>query len=121
MSVIGEPVSSVKIHTPRWVEATKSLPAYAVVEGSIFPVDPDGWAINFRVLLPASWSRRAMQWGGGGMNGMITVRESGNPMISKGFAIYGSDAGHQFSGMGGPGGTQVKPLATELPLAMNGP
>jgi hypothetical protein len=112
-SAIGEPVSSVILYPPRWVEVTESTPAYAVVEGSIFPVDPDGWPINFRVLLPATWSRRAMQSGGGGMNGMITVRESRNPMINKGFAIYGSDAGHQFSGMmGGPGGMQSKPLAT---------
>ncbi len=111
-SAIGEPVGSVTLYPPRWIEATDATPAYAVVEGSIFPVDPNGWPINFRVVLPASWSHRAMQSGGGGMNGMITVRESRNPMLSKGFAIYGSDAGHQASGMGGPGGMQSKPLAT---------
>lgn len=110
-SAIGERVSSVKLYAPRWVEATGATPAYAVVEGSIFPVDPNGWPINFKVLLPATWSYRAMQSGGGGMNGMITVREGNNPMLSKGFAIYGSDAGHQASGMG-PGGMQSKPLAT---------
>ena len=102
VSAIGEPVSSVKLYTPRWVEATDATPAYAVVEGSIFPVDPNGWPINFRVLLPASWSRRAMQAGGGGMNGSITVREGKNPMIDKGFVMYGSDSGHQ-GGMGGRG------------------
>jgi hypothetical protein len=61
VSDIGEPVGSVKLYTPRWIEATDATPAYAVVEGSIFPVDPNGWPINFRVLLPASWSNRAMQ------------------------------------------------------------
>lgn len=111
-SAIGEPVNSVKIYNPRWVDATESSPAFALVEGSIFPVDPNGWPINFRILLPSRWSRRAMQSGGGGMNGMITVRESRNPMIGKGFAIYGSDAGHQIKGMGGSGGMQIKPLAT---------
>jgi hypothetical protein len=111
-SAIGEPVSSVKLYAPRWVEATDGTPAYAVVEGSIFPVDPNGWPINFRVLLPASWSHRAMQSGGGGMNGMITVREGKNPMINRGFVMYGSDSGHQISGMGGFGGMQNKPLAT---------
>jgi len=90
VSAIGEPVGSVKLYVPRWVEATGSTPAYAVVEGSIFPVDPNGWPINFRVLLPASWSHRAMQAGGGGMNGSITVREGKNSMINKGFVIYGS-------------------------------
>jgi len=110
-SAIGEPVSSVILYSPRWVEATNDIPAYAVVEGSIFPVDPNGWPINFRVLLPASWSLRAMQTGGSGINGIITVREGRNPMLNKGFAIYGSDAGHQASGMGF-GGMQSKPLAT---------
>jgi pimeloyl-ACP methyl ester carboxylesterase len=111
VSDIGEPVSLVKLYAPRWVEATDASSAYAVVEGSIFPVDPKGWPINFRVLLPASWSLRSIQSGGGGMNGMITVREVGNPMLNRGFAIYGSDAGHQASGMG-PGGVRNKPLAT---------
>lgn len=111
-SEIGEPVSSVKLYQPRWIEATDASQAYGVVEGSIFPVDPNGWPINFRVLLPASWSHRAIQAGGGGINGTITVREGKNPMLDKGFALYGSDSGHQAGGMGFPGGAQNKPLAT---------
>lgn len=111
-SAIGEPVSSVKLYPPRWIEANESAPAYAVVEGSVFPVDPNGWPINFRVLLPANWSRRSAQMGGGGMNGTITVREGRNPLLNKGFALYGSDSGHQAGGMGGFGGQQSKPLAT---------
>lgn len=111
VTAIGEPVSSVILYPPRWIEATEYTPAYAVVEGSIFPVDPDGWPINFRVLLPASWSRRAVQSGGGGMNGVITVREGRNPLINKGFVIYGSDSGHQSSGPGGRGGMQSGSLA----------
>ena len=107
-SDIGEPVGSVKLYESRWVEATDATPAYAVVEGSIIPVDPQGWPINFRVLLPASWSQRAMQAGGGGMNGTITVREGRNPLLNKGFVLYGSDSGHQAGGMFG--GMQ-KPLA----------
>ena len=110
-SEIGEPVGSVKLYEPRWIEATDAALAYGVVEGSIFPVDPNGWPINFRVLLPASWSHRAMQAGGGGINGIITVREGRNPMVDKGFAIYGSDSGHQAGGMGF-GGAQSKPLAS---------
>jgi feruloyl esterase len=110
VSLIGEPVGSIKLYEPRWVEATDDTPAYGVVEGSIFPVDPNGWPINFRVLLPASWSQRGMQAGGGGMNGIITVREGKNPMLNKGFVLYGSDAGHQAGGFSG--GPQNKPLAS---------
>ncbi len=112
-SAIGEPVGSVRLYPPRWVDSTETSPAYGIVEGSIFPVDPNGWPINFRVLLPASWSRRAMQSGGGGNNGTITVREGNNPMLDKGFAIYGSDGGHQVLFAGGPPGMQsAAPLAT---------
>jgi hypothetical protein len=111
-SSIGEPIDSVKIYEPRWIDSTDATPAYGVVEGSIFPVDPNGWPINFRVLLPAGWSQHAMQVGGGGMNGIITVREGRNPMINKGFALYGSDAGHQAGSGGFPGGPQNKPLAS---------
>jgi feruloyl esterase len=110
-SQIGEPVGSVKLYEPRWIEATETTPAYAVVEGSIFPVDPKGWPINFRVLLPASWTQHAMQAGGGGMNGTITVREGRNPLLKKVFALFASDSGHQAGGMGF-GGPQQKPLAS---------
>ncbi len=108
---IGEPVGSVKLYEPRWIEATDATPAHGVVEGSIFPVDPNGWPINFRVILPSDWSCRAMQAGGGGMNGTITVREGRNPLLNKGLALYGSDSGHQAGGMGF-GGAQSKPLAS---------
>lgn len=111
-SAIGEPVSSVKLYAPRWIEPTESTPAYGVVEGSIFPADSNGWPINFRVLLPARWSHRTIQSGGGGINGVITVREGRNPLLNKGFALYGSDAGHQASGMGGSASAQSKSLAT---------
>jgi len=110
-SAIGEPVGSVKLYTPRWVEATTTIPAHGIVEGSIMPVDPNSWPINFRVILPATWSLRGMQQGGGGMNGTISVRASA--ILNSGFALYGSDGGHQAQGMGGPrGGAQSNTLAT---------
>jgi hypothetical protein len=112
VSAIGESVGSVKLYPPRWIDATDVAPAFVVVEGSIFPIDQKGWPINFRILLPASWSRRAIQQGGGGMNGTITVREGRNPMLNRGFAIYGSDSGHQVPGMGASGGGGNKTLST---------
>lgn len=109
VSDIGEPVGSVKLYEPRWVAETAAMPAHGIVEGSIMPVDPNGWPINFRVILPASWSQRSVQQGGGGMNGTITANP-GNSLLTKGFAIYGSDGGHQAGG--GFGGQQSQPLAT---------
>lgn len=58
-SAIGEPVGGVTLSPPRWFEATGNSVAHALVEGAIAPKDPKGKPINFRVLLPASWSRRA--------------------------------------------------------------
>lgn len=110
-SDIGEPVGSVKLYAPRWVEATATIPAHAIVEGSIMPVAPNGWPINFRVLLPANWSLRGMQQGGGGMNGTLGIGAGNGSTLRKGFAIYGSDGGHQSAGFG-PATAQNKPLAT---------
>jgi feruloyl esterase len=94
----------VTLSPPRWVEAAANSVAYATVDGSIAPKDPKGKPINFRVLLPASWSRRAIQMGGGGMNGMVPMlRGERLGSATAGFARYGSDSGHQMSGFGGPG------------------
>ena len=110
VSAIGEPVREVRLSAPRWVAGADAASSYATVDGSMLPVDPNGKPINFRVILPASWSRRAIQQGGGGMNGMITVggggfgrgRGRGGP-AHPGFAMYGSDSGHQMGGFGGGG------------------
>jgi len=108
VEAIGEPVSAVKLSVPRWVAGTDAASSYATVDGSILPVDPNGKPINFRVILPASWSRRAIQQGGGGMNGMIPVGGGGfgrgrGGLGDPGVALYGSDSGHQ-AGFGGPRG-----------------
>ena len=109
-SCIGEPVSSVKLSAPRWVTGTAGA-GHAVVDGSMAPVDPKGKPINFRVVLPARWSRRAAQLGGGGMNGTIPNMNR-NDLLAKGFVTFGSDSGHQmggFPGMGMPRGGPGSP------------
>jgi feruloyl esterase len=109
VSAIGEPVGGVTLAPPRWFEATENSVAYALVEGAIAPKDPKGKPINFRVLLPASWSRRAVHMGGGGMNGMVPVlrgERPGSPAAS--YARYGSDSGHRIGG--GRGGSGFSPM-----------
>lgn len=105
-SAIGEPVGGVTLSPPRWSDATPNSVAYVTVDGSIAPKDPKGKPINFRVLLPASWSRRAIQVGGGGMNGTVPMLRGERPgSLTESFAQYGSDSGHQMGGRGfGPGG-----------------
>ncbi|MGO9108065.1 MAG: tannase/feruloyl esterase family alpha/beta hydrolase [Thermoguttaceae bacterium] len=101
VSAIGEPVSVVKLSSPRWVEADNGAPAYATVDGSMLPIDPKAKPISFRVLLPAKWSRRAAQLGGGGMNGWIPPLDR-RELLRQGFVTYGSDSGHQ-AAWGPPG------------------
>jgi hypothetical protein len=97
-SQIGEPVSGVELQS-RWVAATGNTPAHCMVSGSILPVDKSATArpIRFGVALPENWNRRAVQMGGGGMNGTVpglTGGFGGGPGLSAGFATYGSDSGH---------------------------
>ena len=109
---IGEPVAGVTLAEPKWVAAQDGSPARCEVEGRLAPVDAAANArpINFRVWLPAEWNRRAVQQGGGGMNGVIPdLRGAQYPIAGRspaqwGFVTYGSDSGHQasFGRRGGP-------------------
>ena len=111
-SSIGEPVSNVTLAEPRWVPASDPLPARCEVEGRMAPVDSSGTTppIAFRVWLPAEWNRRAVQQGGGGMNGVIPdLRGAPYPIDGRspaqwGFVTYGSDSGHQ-AALGRRGGS----------------
>ena len=102
---IKEPVSGVTLNEPHWTAASGATPAYCAVDGVMTPIDQRSNArpINFRVLLPAAWSGRAAQLGGGGMNGAIPNLLGGpdGAMLTREFATYGSDSGHQ----SGPGFT----------------
>ena len=72
VTAIGEPVSAITLDAPVWSAATQTGPAFCSVTGALAPADksPTAQPINFRVVLPASWSRRAVQLGGGGINGV---------------------------------------------------
>jgi pimeloyl-ACP methyl ester carboxylesterase len=52
------------------------------------------------VILPSSWSSRAIHLGGGGFNGSIPnlTGNTDGPLLARGFATYGSDSGHQIQG-----------------------
>jgi hypothetical protein len=108
VSAIGEPISGVTLNAPAWTGGTNSAVAYCSVKGAMTPVDANAKPINFQVVLPASWSRRAAQMGGGGINGTIPNLMGGVDMgpgaslVQQGFATYGSDSGHQMAfGFGG--------------------
>lgn len=73
---------------------------YAVIEGSIYPVDPSAPEIRFHLLTPCQWNRRTVQMGGGANNGKIPNVEgplimSGEYPCKKGYVVLGDDSGHQ--------------------------
>jgi hypothetical protein len=122
VSAIGEPAAGVTLNAPVWSDAEGSTTGYCSVDGSIAPVSKEAHArpINFRVVLPASWSRRAAHMGGAGMNGFIpnllmgTDMSSSTSLVSLGFATYGSDSGHQSSMMGfSQGAPKEKPANSD--------
>jgi len=104
---IGEPVRSVTLQAA-WVAATDAVPAHCRIDGVFAPVDtaPTARPINFRVILPASWNRRAAHLGGGGINGVIPnltgveFGAAGPSLLQRGVATYGSDSGHQLPAFG---------------------
>ncbi len=44
---------------------------YCKVLGAIEPIDPKAPPVNFEVNLPVSWNGKAVQYGGGGSNGVL--------------------------------------------------
>src|SRR5580704_3582235 len=125
LSAIGEPVSAVTLSAPRWNPAAKNAPAYCSVNGAMAPVDksPTAKPINFQVAFPPAWNGRAVQLGGGGMNGTIPGLTGGAASpFGLGYVTYGSDSGHQIGGFGGPGrGAPQGPgrAATKRPAGPN--
>ena len=119
-TAIGQPIGSVTLAAPAWIEAAGNVPAHCRVDGSMAPVDtaPTARPINFRVVLPATWNHRAAQLGGGGINGVIPNLTGGGPggpsLLGRGFATYGSDSGHQ-AAVGPRRGGPPAPAAAPAP------
>lgn len=99
-TAIGEPVAGVTLAAPVWT-AAGATPASCSISGAMAPIDtaPTAKAINFRIVLPASWNGRAIQLGGGGNNGVIPnltgAIDGGANGPTRGIVTFGSDSGHQ--------------------------
>jgi len=76
--------------------------AYCKVLGEIAPRDPTAPPIRFEINLPESWNRKAVQYGGGGFNGVLITgldplrdaRLDTPAPVARGFATWGTDSGH---------------------------
>ena len=83
---------------------------YCKVLGAVAPVDPNAPPVNFEVNLPAEWNGKAVQYGGGGSNGVLITglaplrdarRDTPVP-VARGFATWGTDSGHDNSKLAEP-------------------
>ena len=75
---------------------------YCKVLGAIAPVDPKAPPVNFEVNLPLQWNGKALQYGGGGTNGVLITglaplrdARADTPVpVARGYATWGTDSGH---------------------------
>lgn len=85
----GKTIAGVKL-TTEMVAASGAVPIYCKVTGTIAP------ALNFEIQLPQEWNGKLYYAGGGGYNGAI-VLQNALPALTQGYAVVGSDSGHQGS------------------------
>lgn len=94
------------------VDASATLPQYCKVTGAVGAATAGSPAINFEVNLPANWNGKALQYGGGGLNGSLVSGLAPLPSaapvdalpLARGYVTLGSDSGHQ-AAPGGPDAT----------------
>ncbi len=80
-----------------------ALPEHCQAIGDIAPLDPQAPLIRFQVNLPSAWNGRALQYGGGGFNGVLITGLALPPAarpdlpspLARGYVTYGTDSGHQ--------------------------
>nr|WP_246385865.1 tannase/feruloyl esterase family alpha/beta hydrolase [Novosphingobium hassiacum] len=101
-TTITLPTTGAAVQSATLVGATASTPEYCKVVGIISPVDPQAPPIKFQTNLPSSWNNKAMQFAGGGFNGIVRTgldnvvhapSQSPTP-LDRGYATFGSDSGH---------------------------
>lgn len=80
-------------------------PTRCELVGRIAPVDPKAPPIQFQVNLPLEWNGKALQYGGGGLNGVLITglaplrdAPAGAPTpLARGYLTYGTDSGHHIA------------------------
>jgi hypothetical protein len=104
---IGLPTTGATVTSAEVVPAAgtgvAAVGEYCKVLGDINPVDPTAPKIRFQLNLPNNWNSKAMMFGGGGYNGTIATGTGNVPAgpvnqptpLSRGYATFGSDSGHQ--------------------------
>lgn len=110
---IGIPSGDARIDAARFVPAAAAsgsganykpaTPDHCQVLGSIAPVGAGAQRINFQVNMPVAWNGKALQYSGGGYNGVLVtgmtpLRDAAPDdllPITRGYVTLGTDSGHQ--------------------------
>lgn len=98
-------VSAAMATMPATMSGPEPTVAFCKLLGAIAPLDPNAPPIQFQINLPAQWNGRAVQYGGGGFNGVLItglapLRDAPldlPPPVARGFMTYGTDSGHENS------------------------
>jgi len=103
------PTQGAQVLDARTVVGTNDAhPTHCRLLAIIKPVDPAAPNIRFELALPARWNQKILMLGGGGFDGSIpdvtAASLGGNgpngPIptpLQRGYAVFGSDSGHQAS------------------------
>ena len=80
---------------------SRAIGEYCNVNGAILPVDASAPPIQFNLVLPTGWNKKAMHFTGGGYDGVVPSGAGPvvhaydrAPPVAKGYAAFGSDSGH---------------------------
>jgi hypothetical protein len=104
-STIGLPTSGAVVKTAALIAAdARDNPngEYCAVKGVIMPVAADAPNMEFQVNLPTNWNSKALQFGGGGYDGVLVTglgpaglqpANVSNP-LKQGYVTLGGDGGH---------------------------
>jgi feruloyl esterase len=102
---IGLPTKGAKVVSAALEAASgtgpSAKPEHCRVLATVAPVDPNGQPITMQVNLPTTWNHKAVQMGGGGLDGFLVTADGSGPGASaqpaplmRGYATFGSDGGH---------------------------
>ncbi|MGE8493119.1 tannase/feruloyl esterase family alpha/beta hydrolase [Comamonas sp.] len=115
-SQIGLPTSGATVTSTETPTAASGAqpPASVRANISIAPVDPGAPAIKMGLLLPKEWNGKVVMVGGGGYNGVMPslytypaapASQGAYPLLNQGYAVFGSDSGHQAGAAGSRDGS----------------
>lgn len=104
-SQFGLPTTGAVVNTARLVlpDAANTHGEFCEVKGFVLPATPDAPKMEFEVNLPTVWNRKALQFGGGGFDGVLVTglaRAALQPdtvrtPLAQGYVTLGSDGGHK--------------------------